>query len=437
MSATPVPIQKSPKAKPLVIRRGAVSVPIYITTNTVGGQTYEQFLVSYCQPNGKRKQQKFASLDKAKLEAELIATKLASGEAAVLGLTAADRAHYTDALAALAPHGLSLHAAVSELTRALTKLPPGTSLADAVEFYASRHPASMPPKTVAEVVAELIAEKESANLSDEHLRDLRKRLHPFAKAFHTPIGSVTAELVRAYLAALRKPDGSPVAPRTKLNFLRCICGLFHFARKRRYVPRDLVDEIAEIDLPKPGHVEIGVFTPAQMRALLAVAEADILPALAIGAFAGLRTAELARLDWSEVKLAERVIVVGADKAKTAQRRLVPISDNLAAWLAPHARPFGPVNPSTDDRGLNHRLVRGAAKPAVVTWVRNGLRHSFVSYRLAVTHDPARVATEAGNSPSMVHRHYKALVTEAEGREWFALRPAGEAADVLPLPAAVA
>ncbi len=248
-----------------------------------------------------------------------------------------------------------------------------------------------------------------------------------------PIGSVTAELVRSYLAALHKPDGSPVAPRTRLNFLRCICGLFHFARKRRYVPRDLVDEIAEIDLPKPGHVEIGVFTPAQMRALLAAAAPDILPALAIGAFAGLRTAELSRLDWSEIKLGEGVIVVGAEKAKTAQRRLVPISDNLAAWLAPHVRSFGPVNPSTDDRGMNHQLMRGAARPAGVAWVKNGLRHSFVSYRLAVTHDPARVATEAGNSPSMIHRHYKALVTEAQGREWFALMPAAEAANVLPMP----
>jgi integrase len=317
-----------------------------------------------------------------------------------------------------------------EYVAALAKVPAGASLLEAVTDYAKRHPSTMPSKSVAEVVAELIAEKESANLSDEHLRDLRKRLTPFAKSFQMPIGSVSAELVRTYLANLHKLGGIPVAPRTKLNFLRCICGLFHFARKRRYVPRDLVDEISEIDLPKPSHVEIGVFTPAQLRDMLAVAESDIVPALAIGAFGGLRTAELARLDWSEVKLGEGVIVVGADKAKTAQRRLVPITDNLAAWLAPHARPDGPVNPSTDDRGLNHRLVRGAAKPAGVTWVKNGLRHSFVSYRLAATHDPARVATEAGNSPAMIHRNYKALVTEAQGNEWFSILPGSKCAEPL-------
>lgn len=420
---------------PLSVRQGSAEVKIYATPVTVGGTSYEQFTVSYYL-GSKRVRQRFSDLNRAKTEAHAAAIKLTNADHEALKLSPTDRAVYVQCLDLLRPTGLSLNGAVSEYLAALAKVPSGVSLLEAVTDYAKRHPSNMPRKTVAEVVAELIAEKESANLSDEHLRDLRKRLTPFAKAFQMPIGSVTAELVRAYLAALGKPDGSPVAPRTRLNFLRCICGLFHFARKRRYVPRDLVDEIAEIDLPKPGHVEIGVFTPAQMRALLAAAAPDILPALAIGAFAGLRTAELSRLDWSEIKLGEGVIVVGADKAKTAQRRLVPISDNLAAWLAPHVRPFGPVNPSTDDRGMNHRLMRGAARPAGVAWVKNGLRHSFVSYRLAVTHDPARVATEAGNSPSMVHRHYKALVTEAQGREWFALLPAGEAADVLPLPVAV-
>jgi hypothetical protein len=42
--------------------------------------------------------------------------------------------------------------------------------------------------------------------------------------------------------------------------------------------------------------------------------------------------------------------------------------------------------------------------------------------LAFTSDPARVATEAGNSPVMVHRHYKALVTEAQAKEWFNIFP---------------
>jgi hypothetical protein len=58
-------------------------------------------------------------------------------------------------------------------------------------------------------------------------------------------------------------------------------------------------------------VETEVFTVDELRRLLDSARPEILPALAIGGFAGLRSEEIIRLDWSEVKLAEGVIVVSA------------------------------------------------------------------------------------------------------------------------------
>ncbi|MHB1309390.1 MAG: tyrosine-type recombinase/integrase [Limisphaerales bacterium] len=50
----------------------------------------------------------------------------------------------------------------------------------------------------------------------------------------------------------------------------------------------------------------------------------------------MRSAEIERLEWGDIDLAEGHITVGASRAKTAARRLVPIADNLAAWLAPYA-----------------------------------------------------------------------------------------------------
>jgi integrase len=124
-----------------------------------------------------------------------------------------------------------------------------------------------------------------------------------------------------------------------------------------------------------------------MRGMLAAADAAIVPALAIAAFAGLRLAEVSRLDWREVRLSEKLIVVGAENAKTAARRLVPISDNLAVWLAPYSKGFGPVNPCQEElRGnvghaLGLRCERAAAR-AKVARKRNGFRHSYISYRVA-------------------------------------------------------
>ena len=83
--------------------------------------------------------------------------------------------------------------------------------------------------------------------------------------------------------------------------------------------------------------DIEVFSPDEFRTIIHAAPVHLIPLLAISAFAGIRSAELARLDWNAVDLDRRLIEIRAGQAKTASRRLVPITDNLAAWLAPLRR----------------------------------------------------------------------------------------------------
>jgi len=220
------------------------------------------------------------------------------------------------------------------------------------------------------------------------------RLNRFAETFQGLASAVTAHQVREYLQGLKRKNGKAVSNRTRRNFQTVINSLFHFARMRWYVVRDVVDEICEIGSPKVQVAEIGVFTPEQIKSILAVSPSELLPAFAIGAFCGLRTAELQRLDWQDVKLEQRVVIVGAKKAKTASRRVVPISDNCARWLGPHWKKEGSVSPAPHDNALGDRFECAASR-AGVKWVKNGLRHSFCSYRLAVTHDPLQRTTSFG------------------------------------------
>ena len=202
-----------------------------------------------------------------------------------------------------------------------------------------------------------------------------------------------------------------------------------YAKRRGYLPKDWdeLDRLEKVKVKNGGNVAI--FTPDEMAKLLSAATPEFLPALAIGAYAGLRTAEVERLDWREVHFAERFIEVTAGKAKTASRRIVPISDNLAAWLAPHVKPTGNVWGGGKITICN---VQGdTSKAAGVPWKKNALRHSFCSYRLAENKNAAQVALEAGNSPQMIFQHYRQLVTEAEATRWFAIRPKAPA-NVVPL-----
>ncbi|RPJ35262.1 MAG: hypothetical protein EHM17_03360 [Verrucomicrobiaceae bacterium] len=69
-------------------------------------------------------------------------------------------------------------------------------------------------------------------------------------------------------------------------------------------------------------------------------------------------------------LERRFVEIRAGQAKTASRRLVPITDNLAAWLEPLPRK-GRVIASGD-------LIKEAtavARALKIEWPRNVLRHS--------------------------------------------------------------
>ena len=138
--------------------------------------------------------------------------------------------------------------------------------------------------------------------------------------------------------------------------------------------------------------------------------------MVIGAFAGLRAAEVSRLDWSEVNLERGFIMVAASKAKTAARRLVPISENLKAWLQPRAMESGAVVPLSVSR-INQILSERDLPRK-----RNALRHSYISYRLAVVHDTPRVALECGNSPAIIFKHYRELVAPEAAKAWFDVAP---------------
>jgi len=187
---------------------------------------------------------------------------------------------------------------------------------------------------------------------------------------------------------------------------------------------------------REAHAEIEIFTPKEMEKLLSAAQfnpnnlqpgfnlryatgSGLVPFLVMGGFAGLRTAEIERQLWEDINLERGFIRVTAAKGNTAQKRLVPISTNLKQWLAVHRRESGPVCEIVRTADAIHRL----AERAKVEWKHNALRHSFISYRVAETQNIAQVSLEAGNSPKMINKHYRELVTPDEAKVWFSISPA--------------
>ena len=58
----------------------------------------------------------------------------------------------------------------------------------------------------------------------------------------------------------------------------------------------------------------------------------------------------------------------------------------------------------------------------MTWKRNGLRLSYISYRVAQTQNVAQTALEAGNTPKIIFSNYRELVKPADAVKWFGIEP---------------
>lgn len=217
-----------------------------------------------------------------------------------------------------------------------------------------------------------------------------------------------------------------VGARSRNNLRNLIITLFNFSRDRGYLPKTERTEAEGLTRAKEVESEIGILTPEELAKLLKKAPADLVPNIAISAFAGLRRAEVMRLDWSEVDIDQSLIHISSKKAKTGQRRIVPIQENLKNGSTCMFLKKGPVCRSCK---VPER-VTALATDLKIEWPNNALRHSYASYRLAQCRDTAKVAPEMGNSPSIIFQHYRQLVTPAEADKWWRIQPCE--AEPLPL-----
>jgi integrase len=362
--------------------------------------------------SGKRQVRQFSDYDTAKEEARSIARRLEEGQRKVFNLTDDDAATYVRALGYLKPTGHALDFAVKEYADAVQSLAGMVTIGEAVRFWTKVN-AKVKPKRIPEVVQELLTSR--AKKSERHVRDLRERLGRFARDNNGYIANVTHNEVAIWLRELG------LSGRSHDNFRQAIILLFRFAQKWSYLPEGKTEAEKVEPMGDDGDGEIAIFTVDEMKRLLKAAANDVLPYLALGAFAGIRTAEIVRLDWQEINFETGYIEIKKAKAKTKGRRLIKMQPNLVEWLKKARQASGPVTPLARPEKTASEVVGAKLKPAVA-WKRNGLRHSYCSCRMAIAQDENIVSAEMGNSAQMVYTNYRQLVTKEQAEAWFAILP---------------
>ena len=341
---------------------------------------------------------------------------------------------------------MSLLAGISEFVEASAKLN-GRTMGEAVEGYL-RSVASVKRKDIKEAVTKLLQadaprtkapEGQRPQLSKNYARTRAIRLGRLANAFpNTAVCELNKEHLDAFTPTEKvesQKNGHRFAK--SRNHYRAAIGQFlRWAVRKDYLP--VTHRLLEADGLRPEHAntaEIAFYTPRELAGLLANADDTLRPVLAVGGLAGLRTAELLRLDWADVWHVPGHIEITAGKAKTRQRRLVEICPALQAWLEPYrVEERGKFWPGEERTFLEH--YGDLCEAAKINRKTNGLRHSFCSFHFALHANENQTAQQAGNSPAMIHAHYKGLATKAEAEKWFNVMPPKSAKNVIPLNAAM-
>jgi integrase len=362
-----------------------------------------RYVIEGLRINGRRKRLFFKTRALADLELARIKTKRAREGEAALAIPDSLRIMARDCDARLARYG--------------------KTLIDATDFYTRHLEALSKSISAAALESEYLESRRRAGCSQLHLIDLRYRLGRFVQDYgETPVRSLTSAQIEDWLHSLA------LSPVSTNNFQVRLSALFKYGLNRHYLDSNPLDAISPIKVVAKAPE---IFTSDCLAAVLAGADASTLPALALGAFAGLRTAEVLRLSWRDVDLARGFIHVAAENSKSAKRRLVPIESNLAEWLRPYAGAVGSVY--ADSAQHYHKRCRLLADSAGIRWPKNGLRHSYASYWLALHQDAPRLSLHMGHvTPSQVFSAYRELVTPQEASRYWAIRPPETPSNVVSL-----
>jgi integrase len=401
------------KAKPVAVKRGSVTVFIY---HTPGRKNYSGWTVSYYEPDGERKRVFRATLESAKIEAEKVATRLSNSASAVARLSEPEAAEAVRAREFAARMGRPVDLVVQEHADLVARLEGRGTLLNAVEFYLQHHRENLIACTIKDGIADFLKAREQDGCGDRQRQTLKNRLERFAADVQGTFTDLNARLLDKWLCDTQAKE--KWAGRTRNHYRAALSNLVGFAKRRGYLPRDW-EEMEFVPVVTEEDEEIGIYTPEDLAKMLkAEPDRDLLPFIVLGAFAGVRPSEILRLEWEDFHFSSKELFIGKGKVRTAGHRIAPLLPACARWLQGIRQDSGSLTRLKDFSHPLQSLLRRAG----VAPVHDGLRHSYISYRRAITKNLPQVSSETGTDPGTLTRRYCRPVRLADAKAWFSVLP---------------
>lgn len=386
---------KSSKSNPVqTIRAGNISIPIYKTT--------KGFMAKWTVA-GQRKRMDRIELNDLVHEIREVAANLATKSFvdASEGTLLRDIAYYKQLEEQL--NGTPLHIA-------------------AQAWLMSNKEQSIVPAKVSDLISEYLESIVANGYSSGYQKSLRIYLGKFNKAMgYAYIHDVTTDELYNFLNTIP-------GIRYRKNIRTSLITFFKWAKEiKKALPEDQPTEADRIQKINVKRNHVVVYTPEVLRLMLSCLSGEIRDVVVLGALCGLRSSEITGEGTDHPPLFKESILfdfdqirVGEQKVQSKGDRFVPLLPVAKAWLS-HLQ--GQAGPVWTGRRFDYHVKR-MCEFTGIEFIRNGFRKSWITYRMAVIKNAHQVATEAGNSPDQIFKHYRRPELTHVAEEWFDSFPPG-------------
>lgn len=292
----------------------------------------------------------------------------------------------------------------------------GKTIKDAVEFYIEhlqkleKHGET----TVKELVRKFLGVKEG-KVRPRTYEDLDSRLKKFEQDYgDTPVALISRDNIRDWLRDLNLSDQSVI------NYWRALHNLFNFA----VLELELIESnpVRKAFRPRDPKRDKTILYADEVFTLLNESPNKIVPALVLMTFCGIRTEEITKLDWSDIDWEDNTIELGEDVAKTNKERHVTIPTNAIEWLKPYKKRRGLIADYKSKFVFMKAFKEARDKAGFTDWKTDTLRKTFISHHYGTYENAALTVKEAGNSHSIMEKHYKKPMKKKEAEKLWNVLP---------------
>ena len=275
--------------------------------------------------------------------------------------------------------------------------------------------------SVADAVSEYL-EKSKARVAEGTLRGYSRIVGHFSEIFgERKVASIKRKDMIDYLSRFEQK------PPQWLNVQRALSKFFVECEKYGYCSSNPCSHLdAPRNLKAPDRKYLSV---EDAEKLMRYAEANakhLVVYFALGLFGGLRPSEAQRMTAKHINLKTGYLHISADITKTHsfKERTFQIEPTLMAWLRKYYDPKTKPVPYVDENSLNYAVAQTFKKSGVPK-SNDVLRHSYGTYRFALTGNSAETASVMGHNESVGLKYYRGRAPKEEAIRFFAIRPQDE------------